>query len=417
MPDTLRNIALIVRREYLQRLRTRAFWVMTLLIPGMMIGFTSLPGKFMTMKVGGVQRITVVSDDPQLAADFKEQFIAKHVDDSQQYTVEIVNTSEAEQQRLKKEVADKQLDGVVWLTKDAVAAGKISYYTRSTTDFVVQERISRALFRAVVRQRVAGAGVSHVDLDSLLKQVQLDAIPVEAGKAGGMAWFYVTLLLVMILYMTVIVHGVGVMRSVLEEKTSRVLEVMLATVTPKELMAGKMIGVGAVGLTQIAIWALGGAVYGGTAIATARALGQDIHLSPMIGVYFALFFVLGFLLYSSISAAVGAMATSEEEAQQLSFIVVLPIVIAIMFMFMVFRAPSSPISVALSLVPFFAPILMFMRIMVETPPPWQIALCLALMVTTIYIVLSICARIYRVGILMYGKRPTLPEIIKWVKYA
>jgi ABC-2 type transport system permease protein len=418
MPDTLRNIALIVRREYLQRLRTRAFWVMTLLIPGMMAGFTALPAKLMTMKVGGVQKITVVSNDPQLAADFKQQFTAKRADDSQLYAVEIDDRStEAERQRLKKEVADKQLDGVVWSTREAVAAGKINFYTRSTTDFVAQERVSRALFRAVVRQRVVSAGVSHVDVDSLLQQVQLDAVPVEAGKAGGMAWFYVTLLLVMVLYMTVIVHGVAVMRSVLEEKTSRVLEVMLATVTPKELMAGKMIGVGAVGLTQIGIWALGGAVYGGGAMAAAHAMGQDLHLSPMIGVYFALFYVLGFMLYSSISAAVGAMVTSEEEAQQLSFIVVMPIVIAIMLMFMVFRAPSSPIAVALSLVPFFAPILMFMRIMVEQPPLWQIALCLALMVTTIYIVLSICARIYRVGILMYGKRPTLPEIIKWVKYA
>jgi ABC-2 type transport system permease protein len=418
MRDTLRNIALIVRREYVQRLRTRAFWVMTFIIPAMMSGFTALPGMLMTMKVGGVQRITAVSDDPQLAADFKEQFTAKHADDSQQYAVETDNTAtEAEQQRLKKEVADKQLDGMVWLTKDAVATGKISYYTRSTTDFVAQERMSRALFRAVVRQRVASAGVSHVDLDSLLKQVQVDAISVEAGKAGGMAWFYVTLLLVMILYMTVIVHGVGVMRSVLEEKTSRVLEVMLATVTPKELMAGKMIGVGAVGLTQIAIWAIGGAFLGGKAMAMAHAMGQDLHLSPMIGVYFAIFYVLGFMLYSSISAAVGAMATSEEEAQQLSFVVVMPIIISMMLMFMLFRAPSAPVSVVLSLVPFFAPILMFMRIMVEQPPPWQIALCLALMITTIYVVLSICARIYRVGILMYGKRPTLPEIIKWVKYA
>jgi ABC-2 type transport system permease protein len=123
------------------------------------------------------------------------------------------------------------------------------------------------------------------------------------------------------------------------------------------------------------------------------------------------------MLYSSISAAVGAMASSEEEAQQLSFVVVMPIIIAVMFMMFIFRAPSAPLSVALSLVPFFAPILMFLRIMMEQPPFWQIALCIALMMATIYVTVSICARIYRVGILMYGKRPTLPEIIKWVKYA
>ena len=111
------------------------------------------------------------------------------------------------------------------------------------------------------------------------------------------------------------------------------------------------------------------------------------------------------------------MVNSEEEAQQLSFVVVMPIIVAVMFITFIFRAPSAPLAVFLSLVPFFAPILMFMRIMIEQPPMWQIALCIGLMIATIYIVLSICARIYRVGILMYGKRPTLPEIIKWVKYA
>ncbi|HZR27298.1 MAG TPA: ABC transporter permease [Terriglobales bacterium] len=418
MPETLRNIGLIIRREYLQRLRTRAFWVMTFLIPAMMAGFTLLPSKLMTMKVGGVKRITVVSDDPQLTEGFQGQFAGKGNDNSGQYSVETDSAAtDAEQQHLKTEVANKKLDGFVWLTKDAVTSGKVNFYTRSMADFDMQERLSHALFRAVVRQRVLSSGATHVDLDNLLKQVQLDAVPVEAGKSTGGALFFTTLLLVMVLYMTVIVHGVAVMRSVLEEKTSRVMEVMLATVTPKELMAGKMIGVGAVGLTQIAVWAMVAAMVGGYAMGVASAMGESIHLSPAMGIYFTIFYVLGFMLYSSMSAALGAMVNSDEEAQQLSFVVVMPIVIAVMFMMFIFRAPSAPLSVALSLVPFFAPILMFMRIMVEQPPMWQIVLCIALMIATIYVVLSICARIYRVGILMYGKRPTLPEIIKWVKYA
>jgi len=418
MPETLRNIGLIIRREYLQRLRTRAFWVMTFLIPAMMAGFTLLPSKLMTMKVGGLKRITVVSDDAQLTEGFKEQFAAKGSAGSEQYMVEPDSiATDAELQRLKTEVANKKLDGFVWLTKDAVTSGKVNFYTRSTADFEMQERLSQALFRAVVRQRVLSSGATHVDLDNLLKRVQLDAVPVEAGKSTGIALFFTTLLLVMVLYMTVIVHGVAVMRSVLEEKTSRVMEVMLATVTPKELMAGKMIGVGAVGLTQIAVWAMVALLLKGFAMAQASAMGESVHLSLTLGIYFTIFYVLGFMLYSSMSAALGAMVNSDEEAQQLSFVVVMPIVIAVMFMMFIFRAPSAPLSVVLSLIPFFAPILMFMRIMVEQPPMWQIALCIALMVATIYVVVNISARIYRVGILMYGKRPTLPEIIKWVKYA
>ncbi|HTC95141.1 MAG TPA: ABC transporter permease [Terriglobales bacterium] len=418
MPEALRNIGLIIRREYLQRLRTRAFWVMTFFIPAMMAGFTLLPSKLMTMKVSGVKRIIVVSDDPQLAEGFKEQFIAKGNGSSEQYSVETDSTAtDAELQRLKSQAANKKFDGFVWLTKDAVAGGKVNFYTRSTADFEMQERLSQTLFRSVVRQRVLDSGAIHVDVDNLLKRVQLNEVSVEAGKSTGGALFFTTVLLVAVLYTTVIVHGVAVMRSVLEEKTSRVMEVMLATVTPKELMAGKMIGVGAVGLTQIAVWAIVAAIARGSAMAAASAMGESVHLSPATSIYFTIFYVLGFMLYSSMSAALGAMVNSDEEAQQLSFVVVMPIVVAMMFMMVIFRAPSAPLSVALSLVPFFAPILMFMRIMVEQPPMWQIVLCIALMIATIYVVLSICARIYRVGILMYGKRPTLPEIIKWVKYA
>src|SRR5581483_3821913 len=213
MPETLRNIGLIIRREYLQRLRTRAFWVMTFLIPAMMAGFTLLPSKLMTMKVGGVKRTTVVTDDPQLTEGFQGQFAGKGNDNSGQYSVETDSAAtDAEQQHLKTEVANKKLDGFVWLTKDAVTSGKVNFYTRSMADFDMQERLSHALFRAVVRQRVLSSGATHVDLDNLLKQVQLAAVPVAAGNSTGGALFFTTLLLVMAPHMPVIVHRLAVMR-------------------------------------------------------------------------------------------------------------------------------------------------------------------------------------------------------------
>ncbi|HEV2112989.1 MAG TPA: ABC transporter permease, partial [Terriglobales bacterium] len=143
----------------------------------------------------------------------------------------------------------------------------------------------------------------------------------------------------------------------------------------------------------------------------------SLHLTPAMGGFFILFYLLGFLLYSSLSAALGAMVNSEEEAQQLQFFVVMPIIIALMVMGVVFREPSSTVSVVLSMIPFFAPVLMYLRVVVEQLPAWQLLLCTAILMATIYLVLSLCARIYRVGILMYGKRPTLPEIMKWIRYA
>jgi ABC-2 type transport system permease protein len=134
-------------------------------------------------------------------------------------------------------------------------------------------------------------------------------------------------------------------------------------------------------------------------------------------IFFGLFFVFGFLLYASVGAAVGASVNSEQEAQQFQMLVLMPLIISMIFMMPVIQQPHSTLATVLSLIPFCTPLLMFIRIVVETPPAWQIALSLVLLLATIYGMLSLCSRIYRVGILMYGKRPTLPEIVKWLKYA
>jgi ABC-2 type transport system permease protein len=220
----------------------------------------------------------------------------------------------------------------------------------------------------------------------------------------------------MLLYRAVIFYGVSVMRAVLEEKNSRVMEVLLSSATSTELMAGKLIGVGAVGLTQIGIWITMASVYALPALAASASAGE-IHIAPLTLVAFALFFLLGYLLYSSVYAAVGAVITSEQEGQQLQFIILLPLILAVFMMGPVMRAPDSPVAMWTSMVPFFSPILMYVRIAIQPPPAWQIALSLLLLVATIAGILVLCARIYRIGILMYGKRPTLPEIMKWLKYA
>jgi hypothetical protein len=178
--------------------------------------------------------------------------------------------------------------------------------------------------------------------------------------------------MVMLLYMAVIFYGVSVMRAVLEEKNSRVMEVLLSSATSTELMAGKLIGVGAVGLTQIGIWITMASVYALPALAASASTGE-IHIAPLTLVAFAVFFLLGYLLYSSVYAAVGAVITSEQEGQQLQFIILLPLILAVFMMGPVMRAPDSPIAVWTSMIPFFSPILMYVRIAIQPPPAWQIA--------------------------------------------
>jgi len=256
--------------------------------------------------------------------------------------------------------------------------------TESNAPQVLQS-LSEELDRAILLQELAQRGVSGAQVDQLLKPVKLETMRVEGGKetkANDRGMFFAIFAMVMLLYTAVIFYGVSVMRAVLEEKNSRVMEVLLSSATSTELMAGKLIGVGAVGLSQIGIWIVMAGVYALPALAASASTGE-IHIAPLTLAAFALFFLLGYLLFSSIYAAIGAVITSEQEGQQLQFIIVLPLIISVFMMGPVMRAPDSPVAVWTSMIPFFSPVLMYLRIAVQPPPAWQVVLSLSLLVATI----------------------------------
>jgi ABC-2 type transport system permease protein len=417
----MRNGWLILRREYLERVRTKSFIVSTLLLPVVMVALMVLPGKLAVLKADGTRSIAVVCANSDFARAVQSQLESGNADSGSRYKVELVATpTEATRAELKGRIAAGQLDGYLWLSDDALASRKIAYVARETNDFIEVATLQAALKTALLRQELVVRGASAADADQFIKPVDLDAVAIKGGQEkrdGGPLQFISAIVLVMMLYMTLILYGVAVMRSVLEEKTSRVVEVVLSSATAGELMAGKILGIGAVALTQIGIWIVIGLLTTMPGLMMARSQLAGINLAPAALPAFALFFVLGYMLYSALYAALGAMVNSEQEAQQWQFFVILPIVIPVMMMAYVIRQPNAPLSVWMSLVPFFAPILMYIRVVVQMPPLWQIALCIALLLLTLWGVVALCSRIYRVGILMYGKRPTLPEIVKWIRYA
>jgi ABC-2 type transport system permease protein len=226
---------------------------------------------------------------------------------------------------------------------------------------------------------------------------------------------------VMVLYVTLLVYGVATMRSVLEEKTTRVVEILASSARPFQMLAGKILGVAGVGFTQYLIWTITGVLISayGAAVATAVRPGVSMpqfHIPTSLLIYAVLFFLAGYFLFASLYAAIGAMVSSDEEAQQVQMPVTLLVVAPFLLYPAVMRDPASRLSVVGSLVPFLSPILMVLRIGLQTPPFWQIALALALSVATTIGVVYIAAKIYRVGILMYGKRPSLVELLRWLKY-
>jgi ABC-2 type transport system permease protein len=426
MHSPIKNVRLIARREYLQRVRAKTFWFTTLLVPLMTAGFSLAPMYFATHEFGGQKRLVVVSDDKELAQSFADKLQSENQLSSTKagentsnplYDISIdTDVSSGERDRLDSKILDGSIDSYIWLTRDALEKDTVEFHTKNATDLMSKGYIDDAVNFMGIRGRLAKNGVSNVDVAALLKPLQVQTLKVGEGKASSDNTYIFAFMLVFAMYLPVVIQVVAVMRSVIEEKTSRVMEVMLSAVTPKELMAGKIIGVGGVGLTQVLIWAALGAGVALFGFGAAGAL-QGVHFSAAMIVYFIIFYLLGFLLYSAFAAALGASVNSDEEAQQLQFFVMLPMILSMMVIGIIFAAPSSNIAIALSEFPFFAPILMYLRVVLEQPPLWQLALCIALLLATIYFVLSICARIYRVGILMYGKRPTLPEILRWIRYA
>jgi ABC-2 type transport system permease protein len=427
----MHNTLIIAKREYLERVRSRSFVIMTLFIPALMYGIIVVPTLMANRGANETKSMVVVAQEretaelirssieqqqekrgnkPDVAADKKRHASPTH------YKVEVSTiATQAERDALTEKVKQKQLDAFLWATPEAIAAKKIDFVTRDTSNVMDNGKLSDTVSDALVRQALKNKGLKEGDIETALQPVEVQAqSPLGKGAPDPQVTIIATLILVMVMYMTVLLYGINVMRSILEEKTSRIMEVMLSTASAKEMMAGKILGVGAVGLTQVGIWAAAAMAYGGAA---AAAGGIKISLTPVLLGYFVVFFLLGYVLYSALCAAVGAMVNSEQEAQQMQFLVMMPMILSVIFIVNIFQHPNSPIAVFGSLFPFTAPLVMFSRISMQTPPAWQIALSIALLVATIYGMVWLCGRIYRVGILMYGKKPNLPEILKWIKYA
>ncbi len=413
----MRNVWLIARREYLERVRTRGFLIATILIP-LLMGGGILGSILLAKHAKSSSHIAVVSTDMKLANDLQDEL--EHGKDSEM-TIDVISPpSQATRARLEKAVHDKDLDGYLWVSPPRSAGSRpvLQYKQGSSADLATRTTVRQGLDKVLTRERLVQQGLSADQVAEMMKPVDMEST--EEGKEdntnASFAAAYVTFFL---MYMVIMLYGMNVARSIIEEKTSRVFEVMLATVKPLEMMAGKVVGVGSVGLTQVGIWMAAAVVLTHTSIIahSVGGSGSQISFSAVQVVYFIVYFLLGYLLYSSMAAALGAMTNSEQELQQLNMFLVLPLAGCMVALPLILNAPQSPIARVLSLIPFCTPLLMYMRISVSTVPVGEIVASIAIMIASIYAVLWVTSRIYRVGILMYGKKPNLPEILRWVKYS
>ena len=417
--STLPTALLIAKREYLERVRSKAFRISTVLIP-LLFALIFGVGAFSVTHLNGDTHLVIASNDAQFANGVRSELA--HSKGAPSHIDVQAPASESDIDVLVQRVYDKQIDGYLWLK---VVPGQVQptaiYGSRSSTG-LNESSLEDAVRQALLRSRLQERGVQPDDVNGLFKSLDIKTMQVKDGKAvesNSQENFWAAYIMMMLLYFSILFYGLNVGRSVIEEKTSRIFEVLLSSVKAESLMMGKLAGVGAAALTQLGIWFAVVAIYASSQMAAKVGVHgwSSLHIQPSQIVFFVLYFVLGFLFYSALSCGLGACMSTEQEMNQFSMVITLPLIVSFTMFSYVLANPSSALSVGMSLFPPFTPLIMCLRMGVQMPPLWQLVLSIVLMLVAIYIVLWVSSRIYRIGILMYGKRPNLPEILRWMRYS
>lgn len=449
----MKKMFAVMKREYLQAVRKKTFIIMTILLPFLMAGLMILPGLVLSRGMGK-KRIAVLDGTGKLAEAYarpnEPEKSDKPTDARQearkalsgrgrrqelptQMTIEYVSGAGANLDTAVKpylarlahdDDASDKLEGVFVIPQGAVDKPdvKMTYYSRSSTDMMTQERLARLANKSLQSLRLSANGIRPDVVEDLLHDVDVEAVQLSRSgdrKTGGELNFIVAFIFGALLVLPSFVYGQETMRGIVQEKTDRVVEVLISSVTPFQLLTGKVLGVAAVGLTQIFVWLTMAGLVGAYGAATAVMAGVNLSqfIRPMVFVYFFIFFVLAYLTYVCIYAIAGAICNSEKEAQQFMMPIMMFMMMPWFLMMPIVLNPDAPFAVGFSLSPVFGPITMFVRALVTDPPMWHILVSIAVSLVTITAFFWVTAKIFRVGILSYGKRPTIPELMRWIRVA
>jgi ABC-2 type transport system permease protein len=438
------KILAVLKREYLFRVRKRSFLIFTFLGPLLLMTVYALPVLFLTLS-GTERRLALADTSGRLGAPFLDELrrLGLILEPEKEaagekkaggialartrFTVieagEPGDTPRAARERLNQRLAREEFDAYLVLGADPDAEDFVVYGSRSSGD--VPDGIRNGLRRPVLleRARVRGLTLDPEQITALAKDV--DVTPVRVGKDGGeeaageaqqAAVLGVVFGMAIIFYMIFLLWGSAILRGIVEEKSRHIMEVLLSSVTPIQFMIGKVAGIGLVALTQLLVWVASALFLMLGGVATLPRIGEfTAGIHPSLFGWFVVLFLLGFGMYAVVYAAVGSMVTTTQEAEQAAMPVTFIIVASFMAMFAVQKAPDSTFAVAVSLFPLTAPLVMLMRLGITDPPWWQIGASILLQLAATAALAWGAARIFRVGVLMYGKRATIPEALRWIR--
>jgi len=415
----MHNVLLIARREYTEQIRGRAFKISTVLLPLLIAAL--LAASYFTGRNASAGKHMVIAADSAGLADFVRDQLLE--DRDAKLTVDVTApASKQDRAGLLERVKNKSIDGLLSIETDSTGKTAATYTSQFASDFTFIELMKNAVNHGLVHERLIASGMKQAEADALLEQVTIETLQVnkegKASRSNGTAAFQKAFGMAFLLTMPILLYGMDMARSIIEEKTSRIFEVMLAIVRPDDLLAGKLLGVGAVGLTQIAIWVVAAVLLAGSSLAASLLTGDfAIHFSWAEGILFPVYFLLGFFLYSAFFSGLAATCETAQELQMYMPMAALPVWVSFGILPYILSNPDSAWAIAASLFPPTAPFVMLPRMGLEMPPLWQFAASLGIMVLSILAVLWFSSRLYRVGILMHGKRATLPELMRWLRYS
>ena len=437
----MKKFLTVVKREYIQRVRAKMFILSTILLPLVMSLFGIVPAIILSIETPPL-RVAVVDRTGKMFGQLRQSFSNEQSEDANtgntnqsrdisrlaagDFRFEEVNAGDRSDEQIRADldqrIRNKQIDGYMILAPDFLTTGKTEFFNRNPGDVFSRGRLVSALNRAVRQQRLIDANVDSSTRQGLFRPVELQAVKIGASgreRDSGES-FALVFGVGFVMYIAILMYGQIILGAVIEEKETRIAEILFSSVKPFTLMMGKLVGVSLVALTQLTIWGLAFSAFAlyGAGVLASRGISANIPNIPLSQyIYFGLFFLLGYFVYATIYALVGSMVTTAQEGGQLAVPIVLILVVSFYVFFPVSRAPDSTFSFWVSMIPLSAPIAMLVRIVTQTPPFWQIALSLLIGFGSVLAIMWVAARVYRVGMLMYGKRASIPEALRWVRQA
>ncbi|MDQ1266264.1 MAG: hypothetical protein QG635_1416 [Bacteroidota bacterium] len=422
----------IIKHEYMTKLKSKGFIIGTFLGPFFLLLFFGVIFLVAWLSQGsGEKKLAILDKTGKFGAELVSMDSAKYF---------LTNENE---ETLQNKVLDEELDGYLIISADIFKSGEVKCYTGGGGGIGYIQALRSRIDDVIRKNRLLEAGVSQEIIDFVDKGIDVKTEKVtKKGTEKDYTEIYAVIgyVLGFSIYILMFMYGSFVMRGVIEEKANRIVEIIASSAKPFEIMFGKVVGIGAVGLTQVLFWIIivAAVLYVAEPVINMlmgdpklmkdsmaiAAQGQSIpenfeipYISPLLGVAFVFYFLSGYFIYSTLFAAVGSAVDQESDAASLQTPITMPIIIPMLFIPYLMSNPDGTLSIILSLIPFFSPILMMVRLAASNVPVWQIALSVILMISTFFGTLWVTSKIYRVGILMYGKKVKIKDLIKWVRLA